>query len=172
MKMLQLDHGQHCLPLSNTFRIVYRVVRASFNVYDQNQRTIKPTTILVRPAKTQINLRIRAVWSESSLIAFIFYSLRAIQRGINPCHTGSMCRLIWVFSGHTDLIVGFVVHWLISRIKSNGIRIFRVTMCSGAQCICTHYENMPIQIYWKVYHQKMNIFRYKILIFFIFLLKT
>ena len=23
----------------------------------------------------------------------------------------------------------------------------------------THYENMPIQIYWKVYHQKMKIFR-------------
>ena len=35
-----------------------------------------------------------------------------------------------------------------------------------------HYENMPIQIYWKFHHQKMKIFRYKILIFFIFLLKT
>ena len=23
----------------------------------------------------------------------------------------------------------------------------------------THYENMPIQIYWKFYHQKMKIFR-------------
>ena len=22
-----------------------------------------------------------------------------------------------------------------------------------------HYENMPIQIYWKFYHQKMKIFR-------------
>ena len=35
-----------------------------------------------------------------------------------------------------------------------------------------HYENIPIQIYWKFYHQKMKNFRYKILIFFIFLLKT
>ena len=35
-----------------------------------------------------------------------------------------------------------------------------------------HYENMPIQIYWKFYHQKMKVFRWKILIFFIFLLKT
>ena len=35
-----------------------------------------------------------------------------------------------------------------------------------------HYENTPIQIYWKLYHQKMKIFRWKILIFFIFLLKT
>ena len=32
-------------------------------------------------------------------------------------------------------------------------------------------ENMPIQIYWKFYHQKMKIFREKNLIFFIFLLK-
>ena len=47
-----------------------------------NQRTIKPTIRLVRSAKTQISLRIRAVWSDSSLIACAFYSLRAIQRGI------------------------------------------------------------------------------------------
>ena len=35
-----------------------------------------------------------------------------------------------------------------------------------------NYENMPIQIYWKFYHQKRNIFIQKILIFFMFLLKT
>ena len=23
----------------------------------------------------------------------------------------------------------------------------------------SHYENMPIQIYWKFYHQKMKLFR-------------
>ena len=33
--------------------------------------------------KTYISLRIHAVWSESSLIAFAFYSFWAIQRGIN-----------------------------------------------------------------------------------------
>ena len=38
--------------------------------------------------------------------------------------------------------------------------------------ICHHYENMPIQMLWKFYHQKMKIFRLKISIFFIFLLKT
>ena len=33
------------------------------------------------------------------------------QKGINenPCLTGWIYRLIWVFAGHTDLIVGFVV---------------------------------------------------------------
>ena len=36
-----------------------------------------------------------------------------------------------------------------------------------------HYENTPIQIYWKFYHQKMAIFQIKKSdIFFIFLLKT
>ena len=44
-----------------------------------------------------------------------FYSLRAIQRGMNesPCHTGQIYRLIWVFAGHAGLIVDFVVCWLI-----------------------------------------------------------
>ena len=35
-----------------------------------------------------------------------------------------------------------------------------------------HYETTPIQIYWEFYHQKMKIFRWKTLIFFLFLLKT
>ena len=48
-----------------------------------SQRMTKPTTRLVRSSKTQIRLRIRAVWSESSLIACAFYSLQTIQRGMN-----------------------------------------------------------------------------------------
>ena len=37
----------------------------------------------------------------------------------------------------------------------------------------THYENTPIQIYWKFYNQKRTIFRLKKSdIFHIFLLKT
>ena len=35
-----------------------------------------------------------------------------------------------------------------------------------------HYENTPIQIYWKYYHQKWKFSEKKILIFFKFLLKT
>ena len=49
----------------------------------------------------------------------------------NPCHTGWMFKLIGVFAGHTDLIVSFV-----------------------------HYENTPIQIYWKFYHQKIENFHW------------
>ena len=80
-----------------------------------SQHTTKPTKRFMRPAKTQISLRIRAVWSESLQIACAFYSVQAIQRRINenPCHTEWMYRLIWVFAGYTDLIVGFAVRWLI-----------------------------------------------------------
>ena len=38
--------------------------------------------------------------------------------------------------------------------------------------IWVHYENTPIQIYWKFYNQKNESLQIKILIFFIFLLKT
>ena len=50
---------------------------------NMSQCTIKATVRLVRPAKTQISLRIRAVWRESSLIVCAYCSIRAIQRGIN-----------------------------------------------------------------------------------------
>ena len=87
--------------------------------YHLSQRKTKPARRLSRTAKTQISMRIRSVWSESLLIACDFYSLRAIQREINenPCHNRWISRLIWVFAGHTGLIVGLVVRWLIYKPK-------------------------------------------------------
>ena len=44
---------------------------------------------------------------------------------------------------------------------------------SSMESYSSHYKNTPIKIYWKFYYQKKKkIFRWKILIFFIFLLKT
>ena len=43
---------------------------------------------------------------------------------------------------------------------------------SQSKSVGTHYENRPIQIYWEFYHQKMKTFGWKILVVFIFLLKT
>ena len=74
-------------------------------------RMTKPTKWLVRPAKTQISLGIRPVWSESSLSAW---------RNIGPLtaywahsedydQTGWISRLIWVFAGRTSHFAGFVV---------------------------------------------------------------
>ena len=74
-----------------------------------------------KPTITCNQLRIRSACTcmqsdlESSLVACAFNSLRAILKGIteNPYLTGWMYWLIRVFDGHTGLVVGFVVHWLI-----------------------------------------------------------
>ena len=88
-----------------------------------SQRTKKPTIRLVWTEKIQISLSICTVWSESLLIACTVFSHRTIQRGINEnsCHAEWMYRLIWVFAGHTGLILGFVVSWLIFEICTKKI---------------------------------------------------
>ena len=64
----------------------------------------------LRPAKIQINLRIRAVWSESSLVAFWIVKdakfLHADNENSN--HTARMRRLIWVIVGHTCQKIRFL----------------------------------------------------------------
>ena len=52
-----------------------------------------------------------------------------------------MCRLFWVFAGRTCLQVLFLMLCL--------------------TFIVQHYENTPIQIYWKFHHQKYWVFRKK-----------
>ena len=71
----------------------------------------KPTKWHVRPAKTQISLGIRLVWSESSLSAW----RRLWSLATNWTHsedsdqTGWMPRLIWVFAGGTVILL--VLSW-------------------------------------------------------------
>ena len=61
----------------------------------------------VRPAKTQISLGIRPVWSESSLcaqwVAKDFSFLHADSE--NSDQTGRMPRLTWVFTGRTTTLL-------------------------------------------------------------------
>ena len=79
----------------------------------------KPAKWHVRPAKTQISLDTRPVWSESSLSAW---------RNIGPLTTywahsedadqnGRMPRLIWVFAGCTDHLL--VLSWITLCFSSN-----------------------------------------------------
>ena len=75
----------------------------------------KTSKMTLRPAKTQISLGIRPVWSESSLCAL------CVAKGPGFLHadsedsdrTGRIPRLIWVFAGRTCHFVGFVVRRLI-----------------------------------------------------------
>ena len=64
----------------------------------------KRTFVHVRPAKIQISLRIRAVWSKSSLGAFWIAKdaklLHADHEDTDP--SVRMRRLIWVFVGRTS----------------------------------------------------------------------
>ena len=75
---------------------------------DMSRLMTKPTKWHVRPAKTQISLGIRPVWSESSLCAEwvakdpSFPHVDSEDAG----QTGRMPRLIWVFAGRTVILLG------------------------------------------------------------------
>ena len=67
----------------------------------------KPTKWHVRPAKTQISMGIRPVWSESSLSAWrtIGCSATHWEHSEDSDQTGKMPRLIWVFAGRTSRLL-------------------------------------------------------------------
>ena len=124
------------------------------NVFVVDKWASKTTRRLVRPAKTQIRLRVRAVWSESSRIACAFYSLRAIKCGMKkkPCHTGWMYRLIWAVAGHTGLIVGYVMRWFIHNCSL--LLLTRQRQCKG--CI---RKTCPFKYIENFTSKKLKIFR-------------
>ena len=71
----------------------------------------KPTKWHVRPAKTQISLGIRPVWSESSLSAWRKLGSLATRwpHSEDSDQTGQMPRLIWIFTGCTIILL--VLSW-------------------------------------------------------------
>ena len=100
---------------SNSFsliRVFHIIMFLSAPYEPPHDKTNKMT---VRPAKTQISLGIRPVWSESSLctqwVAKNPSFLHADSEDSDQ--TGQMPRLIWVFAGRTCHYVGFVTRRLI-----------------------------------------------------------
>ena len=95
----------------------------------------KTNKVTVRPAKTQISLGIHPIWSESLLCA------QWVAKDPSFLHadsedsdqTGWMPRLIWVFAGHTLILLvlscrGSYVHFkFISRIHT----FFLSTICKA-----------------------------------------
>ena len=71
----------------------------------------KTNKMTVRPAKTQISLGIRPVWSESSLSAWRKLGSLATHwaHSEDSDQTGRMPRLIWVFAGRTVILL--VLSW-------------------------------------------------------------
>ena len=74
----------------------------------------KPTKWYLRPAKTEVNLGIRPVWSGSSLSTWGKLKSLAIIRAHSEAsdQTGWMSRLIWVFAGRKGHFVAFVMRRL------------------------------------------------------------
>ena len=70
-------------------------------------RDMTKPTVTVRPAKTQISLGIRPVWSESSLSAWRKLGSLATHwaHSEDSGQTGRMPRLIWVFAGRTLILL-------------------------------------------------------------------
>ena len=73
-------------------------------------RKDKTHKMAVRPAKTQISLGVRPVWSEPSLCAWRKLGSLATHwvHSEDSDQTERMPRLIWVFAGRTKF-VGFVM---------------------------------------------------------------
>ena len=55
---------------------------------------------------------------------------------------------------YSDLMAGIIQTYRTDVLR-DGLQTYR----GLGNKIAYHYENMPIQIYWKFYHQKMKIFR-------------
>ena len=74
----------------------------------------KPTKWPVHPAKTQISLRIHAVWSAFAVPLWEANDpiLLHVDREDSD-QTGRMPKLIWVFAGRTGNFVGSVMLWII-----------------------------------------------------------
>ena len=72
----------------------------------------KTNKMAVRPAKTQISLGIRPVWSESSLCAqWVAKDLSFLHADSKDSdQTGRMPRLIWVFDGRTVILLVLSCH--------------------------------------------------------------
>ena len=81
-------------------------------IRDYELRHDKSSKMAVRPAKTQISLGIRSVWSESLLSAWrkVRYLATHWAYSEDSDQTKRMPRLIWVFAGRTLILL--VLSWL------------------------------------------------------------
>ena len=67
-----------------------------------------------------------------------------------------MCLYLIVFLKLDFVVFELIGIHLIAALLST---FTNVNFGKGATIEWIHYESMPIQIYWKIYHQKMKIFR-------------
>ena len=97
----------------------------------------KTNKMAVPPAKTQISLGIRPVWSESLLSAWRNLGPLTTQwaHSEDSDHTGRMPRLIWVFAGRTLTLL--VLSCRGSNFNTNMGKMFHVLFPSKQSPNCT-----------------------------------
>ena len=102
------SYMNHCL----TAVFVLQSSGKSYNIIEPPRE--KNNSVTVRPAKTQISLGIRPVWSESLLSAWKKLGSLATHwaHSEDSGQTVRMPRLIRVFAGRTCHFVGFVMRRL------------------------------------------------------------
>ena len=111
------EHNQHALTEKSLgfqcYKVIFLVNLLKEKLY-LSRLVTKPTKWHVRPAKTQISLGIRPVWSESSLCALRVAKDPVLLHVDSEDSKGIM--LIWVFAGRTltSLVLScrcsFVIH--------------------------------------------------------------
>ena len=108
-------HGLRVSPELSEKHMLCLLIRRLGKIYYMSRLLTKPTKWHVCPAKTQISLGIRPVWSESSLSAWRKLESLATHwaHSEDSDQTGRMPRLIWVFAGRNYHFVGFVVRRLL-----------------------------------------------------------
>ena len=113
-----------CRVVAHLFLYLACYAVLSLNIF--GPRHDKTNKIAVRPAKTQISLGIRPVWSESSLCAqWVAKDPPFLQTDSKVSdQTGRMPRLIWVFDGRTLI-------WLVLSCRGS---FFLFVLVSGVGC--------------------------------------
>ena len=115
-KPIFLDKNKKNIISLSVAELALWVVKASVYVPKITFQPVQDIAYNKTCAKTQISLPTCTVWSVFAdrlcPLQPLGYPKRDNQ---DPCHTGWIYRLIWVFAGHAGLIVGFVVRWLISQ---------------------------------------------------------
>ena len=116
----------------------------------------KTNKMSVRPAKTQISLGIRPIWSESSLSAWRKLGSLATHwvHSEDSDQTGRMPRLIWVFAGRTVILLVLSCrgsnHDFTNKLAavSAWISELEAALCLGGgegvvSCQLSHHGNVP-----------------------------
>ena len=109
-------------------------------------RRNKTNKMSVRPAKTQISLGIRPVWSESSLSAWRKLGSLATHwaHSKDSDQTGQMPRLIWVFAGHT------LIFLFLSSCGSSAISLFSLIRVFDERMKKPWFLSYPLSAHWRL----------------------